>query len=248
MTRIPREYTAQDNLNMAAHFNFNVSTNPQVVAERSQLRGKHVNIVNDQSAGIDIGMRVLETLDDQELERTWAELYGGAMLNSALYMLRGVNNQPMSRHFKLARLTTDEGQLRDSTLVRADTLDSLKTAKGQSESYEAIRADHEPTNGQTNRLGRRLGNASMLVSVFGTDFHENDGELVTMTQARDQVSAMHHSVQRLAQRIGFNPSLAQLRAESTPLGAHIMQSPDLPLQIKGAFRSALADVSDQQGY
>jgi hypothetical protein len=27
-----------------------------------------------------------------------------------------------------------------------------------------------------------------------------------------------------------------------------MQSPDLPLQIKGAFRSALADVSDQQGY
>lgn len=64
MTRIPREYTAQDNLNMAAHFNFNVSTNPQVVAERSQLRGKHVNIVNDQSAGIDIGMRVLETLDD----------------------------------------------------------------------------------------------------------------------------------------------------------------------------------------
>ena len=248
MTRIPREFTAQDNLNMAAHFNFNVSTDPQVVAERSQLRGMHVNIVNDQSAGIDIGTRVLEALDNQEHQQTWARLYGGAMLNSALYMLRGVNDQPMSRHFRLARLMTDEGQLRGSATIYSETFEALRSANNVSEQYEAISADYKPTDSRTSRLGRRLGNTSMLVAVFGTDFYENDGDLVIMTQARDRVITMHQLAQRLAQRIGYNPSLAQLRAESTPLGAHIMQSPDLPLQIKGAYRNALAEVSDQQGY
>lgn len=248
MIPIPREYTAQDNLNMAAHFNFNVSTDPQVVAERSQLRGMHVNIVNDQSAGIDIGTRVLEALVDQEQQRTWAKLYGGAMLNSALYMLRGVNDQPMSRHFRLARLTNEKGQLLDSETIQSDTFEALRTANIVSKQYEAISTDHKPTDSRTNRLGRRLGNASMLVAVSGTDFYENDGELMIMTQARDRVSAMHRYTQDLANSVGYNPSLAQLRAESTPLGSHIMQSPDLPLQIKGAFRNALAEVSDQQGY
>lgn len=249
MTRIPREYTAQDHLNMAGHFNFNVSTNPEVVAGRREQRGRHVNIIEDQSAGLEVGTRTLELLDDdQELQGIWAELYGGAMLNSALYLLRGSGDQPMSRHFKLPTLVSEGGELIDDNLRRQGTLNALKTLRDRSREYEHAEEERTPTDREVSKLGHRLGNTSMLVGIFDSDFMETDGELVTMTQVLEKETEMHHAVQRLAQRLGVNPSLAQLRAESTPFGADIVQHNAYPLAIKTAFRSAVGEVSDELGY
>lgn len=249
MTRIPREYTAQDHLDMAGHFKFNISVNPRVVAERKEQRGKHVNIINDQSAGMDVGNRVLEALDDPEQQSMWARLYGGTILNSALYTFRGIDNQPMSRRFKLPRLVGWDGELNETNETRRlDTLVTLGVAKSYSEDYERTKQERIPTERQTTRLARRLGNASMLVGIYSTDFMENDDEMTIMQTARRQESGMHHAIQKLAQRIEVNPSLAQLRAESTPLGAHIIQSPDYPIEIKAAFVDALGKVSDEPGY
>lgn len=248
MTRIPREYTAQDHLDTSGHFKFNISVNPRVVAERKEQRGKRVNIINDQSAGMDVGNRVLSALDDPEHQSMWARLYGGTILNSALYMLRGTANQPMSRRFKLPQLVGWDGELRDSNETRRqNTLETLDVTKSYSKDFERNKQERTPTERQTTRLARRLGNASMLVAIYSTDFMENDDEMVVMQIARQQVSNMHHAVQGLAQRIKVNPSLAQLRAESTPLGSHI-KNHDYPIEIKAAFIDALGEVSDPQGY
>ncbi|HRN97617.1 MAG TPA: hypothetical protein PLZ58_04185 [Candidatus Saccharibacteria bacterium] len=248
MTRIPREYTAQDHLDTARHFTYNVSVKPEVVAGRKELRGKRVNIINDQSAGLDVGNRVLAALEDPDHQSVWANLYGGTILNSALYMFRETNSQPMSRRFKLPQLAGWDGELRDSNETRRqNTLEALDVTKSHSEDFERVKLKRIPSEGETTRLARRLGNVSMLVGVFSTDFMENDDEMVVMQIARQQVSDMHHAVQALAQRIKVNPSLAQLRAESTPLGVHI-KSHDYPLEIKSAFVDALGEVSDPQGY
>ena len=248
MTRIPREYTAQDHLDTARHFTYNISVKPEVVAGRKELRGKRVNIINDQSAGLDVGNRVLAALEDPDHQSVWANLYGGTILNSALYMFRETNSQPMSRRFKLPQLAGWDGELRDSNETRRqNTLGTLDVAKSHSEDFERYKQERTPTERQTTRLARRLGNASMLVAIYSTDFMENDDEMVVMQIARQQVSDMHHSVKSLANKIKFNPSLAQLRAESTPLGSHI-KNHDYPIEIKAAFIDALGEVSDPQGY
>lgn len=234
---------------MAEHFNFNVSTNTEVVAERQQQRGKNVNIINDQSAGINVGNRVLEALDPDH-QAIWSQLYGGAMLNSALYMLRGTDKQPMSRHFKLPQLFGDDGVLLDDDERRADTFDALRATKIDSEIYEGEAQERSLKESEKMYLGRRLGNTSMLIGIFDTDFYRTESEHDVMTSVLQQVTAMHHATQKLTQRIrgNVNPSLAQLRGESTPLGSHIVQSPTYPLAIKQAFRDALGEVSDPSGY
>ena len=248
MTRIPREYTAQDHLSMAKHFDFNKSTEPKEIARRQELRGRKANIYDDQSAGLDIGTRTLERLEDPEHQAVWAKLYGGAMLNSGLYMLHGVNNQPMSRHFKLARPVDVDGVLQDTDDLNLGTLVNLKFTQLESDEYEAKSEVSDPTEAQTARLGRRLGNSSMLLATFGTEFSTSDTELAIMTQVLDQTTAMHHSVQKLAHRIGVNPSVAQLRTGSTPFGAYIIDNNQIPYQVQAAFRASVGEVKDGRGY
>jgi len=247
MTRIPREYTAQDHLNMAEHFDFNVSTNPDVVAGRRERRGRHANIIEDQSAGLAVGTRTLELLDDKELQAVWAKLYGGTMLNSALYLLRGSNDQPMSRHFKLPRLVSDGGELLDDDARRSGTLYSLGVVKDKSQAYEQIAEKSKPTSREASKIGHRLGNTSMLVGIFSSDYKDIEDEHAIMAQVLEQETQMHEAVKELAQRLGVNPSVAQLRSDNTRLGADIVHS-KLPLEIKTAFHTAVDEINDGQGY
>ena len=249
MTRIPREYTAQDHLTMGDHFNFNVSTNPQEVAERREQRGKGANIIGDQSAGIEIGRRTLEQLTDPELQTMWAHLFGGAMLNSSLYMFRKVGSQPMSRHFKLPRIVSDEGELQDDTVIDATTLSTLQELRDESQRYEhTLRLEQVPTDASTRRLARHMGVASMRLGIYGAGFYDTDSPQTIMSQVLRQETTMHLGVQETGRAIGSNPSVAQLRAESTPLGSHIIQSRKYPIEVVRAFRSSLAEVSDELGY
>lgn len=248
MIQIPKEYTAQDHLRMAKPFLYSKSVNPEVIAVRKQRRGTRANIINDQSAGLEIGTGVLESLDDQQLQATWAQIYGGAMLNSALYMLQAVPDSTMSRRFTLAPVLAKDGTLRDDDERTTMTYTTLGATLRNSNEYEATAADYEPKTEQTFQLGRKLGNTSMLLAVFGTELYEKDDAKTNMMIVKKQTVQMHHHVQQLATRITYNPTLAQLRSESSPLGSYIMQSNDIPVQVKAAFRASLAEHNDESGY
>ncbi len=260
MTRIPREYTAQDHLDMVDHFNFNVSTNPDVVQERQQQRGKGVNVPDDEAAGMQVGTRTLELLRDPELQAIWTQTYSGALLNSALYTLRGVDDGTMSRHFKYTRLRDNKGNLTHTQLVdqdgnpipndirRSATLTTLESTQAVVKKHQEARAVSEPTDRAIGRVGHRLGEASLVVGVFATDFAQDDTERDIMTQVFEQSKATHQAVIQLAHRIGVNPSVMQLRSDTSKLGAEIIHSKAYPGEIKAAFRTAVAEVDGELGY
>lgn len=248
MKRVPREYTVQDHLDAARDFNYNISTNPQVAAERREMRGRGSNIVEDQTVGIEIGARALTYISDYENKSVWGRLFGGAMLNSSLYMFRLANSQPMSRHLKLPALFDDSGNFLDQGEVDRSTHESLHLLAKTSRDYETVAQERKPSPKRTAMLARELGNVSMRLGIFGQDFYENDGEAVVMEEVRDAESDMHQQIRSLAGQIGVNPSVAQLRAESTPFSAHIIQSHLYTIDVVGAFREAISDFSDQAGY
>lgn len=249
MTRIPREYTPQDHLTSADHFNFNVSTDLQEVAARREQRGKGANIIGDQSAGIEIGRRTLAQLEDSELQTMWAHVFGGALLNSSLYMFRKAGDQPMFRRFTLPRIVTDEGVLQDGEAIDATTLRVLEDVQVESEDYEAtLQAESTVTDRETRLLARQMGTASMRLGIYGSSFQEGETPAYIMTQVVELESKMHHSIQGLGRVIGTNPSVAQLRSESSDLGSHIIRSSLYPVEMKRAFRNSLGEVSDELGY
>lgn len=260
MTTKFSRFTAQDQLDAAGHFEFSISTDPEVVAERAANRGTGANIANDQSTGAIVGAQVLGDLKAPEHQIAWAQLYSGAMLNAALYALREADKKttnpnvipPMSRSFALPGIVSQEGHLPESGLLKASTFWSLGNLV---ESCVDVELDlvlakpnkqRIPTRQKVSRLGRQLGNTSMIVSIYGTEFFEADGPTKIRKQVWESAVNMHKSTQILAGRIGVNPSLAQLRTESTPLGVHIIR--EYPTEIAGAFRKAVHDVNGRLGY
>lgn len=245
--RIPRQLVVHDHLDMAEHFDYNISVDPEVAAARRDERGKGTNIINDQSAGIDVGTRVLTSLDP-ELRKEWAPLFGGTLLDSALYTLRDTDEEPMTRNFKYIRLVDEHGVWTDDEERRAKTLELLKSTQDSSEKVEAKQAERKLTGRDINDLGHLLGNTSTLVSIFAMEFSEDEGELSVMKRVHQQNLAVQRAMEQLTLRLRSNPSVAQLRTDTSPLGADIIRSKRIPLEIKTTFQNVLSEVSHPLGY
>lgn len=253
MTRIPREYTVQDHLDTAKSFSYNISSNPEEAARRQSLRGRGANIINDQSAGLEVGRLTLERLEDPELQVRWARLYGGAVLNSALYLFREVHPQTMSRHLKLPRVISEENLrnneniLEDGDEYDARTLRLLVDVQNESETYESIvEASRNATSLMTRSLATGLGNSAMRLGIYGADITLGENAAETMRQVLDLEIEMHDATKALGRELKTTPSVAQLRSESTPLSAHVIRTS--PFTVVQAFRKSLGEVSDELGY
>lgn len=244
----PRVIAIQDHLDMAKHFTFSVSTDEQEIAERQALAGRGININSDQTAGIDVAATTLERLEDED-KAVWARIVGGASLNSAMYLLREVGPRRMYRNFPMANLFSITGEPLPLEKRQYTTQLMLRDAQIASERYSQSKKANQSTQRNTNGLARELSSVSMRLGVYDFELPEGISEHDAMELAKQKEIEMQAQAIAIGLETRHNPSLAQLRSEASPLGAHIVGSPRKysPRIIK-QFKEASREAGAPRGY
>lgn len=244
----PRVIAIQDHLDMAKHFTFAVSTDEGEIAKRRELAGRGININDDQTAGTDVAATTLETLEDSEDRAVWAQVVGGAALNTAMHLLRGVGPRRMYRNFTMTKLFAN-GMLIPIEQRQAATMRDMRSAQITSEGFSRSKEMNRATQRDRNRVARDVSRAAMGLGIFDLELPADISEADAMELAKERQIRMQAQAIVIGLETGYNPTLAQLRSEASPLGAHIVGSPRKysPRIIK-QFREASREAGAPRGY
>lgn len=249
--KAPRVYSAQDQMNSANHFDFNVSSDEDEIAERLQNAGKDINIQDDQTAGLIVGRLTLERLDDSGDRKLWATVLGSAAFNSSLYMFRKVAKfDPRTlRRFTLPRYFTESGSPIDARDAERTTIRGLVELEALSQSVtdQRVAAGHpyKWPRETTRSLARGMSTSAMRLASYGFDVAGLD-EAEVRVQVEESAIKLHEEVMSTTKRTTFNPSLAQLRTMDTPLGQDILRHQ--PARIVKVFKETSREIGKNSGY
>lgn len=208
------------------------------IARRRAQAGTHTLIHEEEARGIEIGSRVLQSIEDPNDRALFAKTLGSALLGSAGYLFDADTYLRMRHNVELAKVTDKEKVIETPESFEVKVYRDLAEAARISTLLADMRRERKPVGRLPIRAAQAAGRAGLNLAIYPLHGFASDSNPKTVMESVFESSIdMSNNAIRLTGETGFVPTPAQLVTYKSPLGIHILRT--APNEVADRFEEVL---------
>jgi len=236
MTRSKFELPNQERL--SHHYIPERARDEAEIARRRAQAGTHALIHEEEARGIELGSRVLQSIEDPNDRAIFAKTLGSALLGSAGYLFDADEYLRMRHNIDLAKVTDGEKVIETPETFELKVYEDLAEAARISTVLADLRRERKPVGRLPIRAAQLAGRAGLNLAIYPLHGFATDSNPKSVMESVFESSVdMSNNAIRLTGETGYIPTPAQLVSYKTPLGIHILRT--APTEVTDRFEEAL---------